>query len=46
VPTDGIVKQTALKATAGAATDIQKARAIYECVVENTFRDPKVRGSD
>jgi len=44
VPTDGIVKQTALKAAAGAATDIEKARAIYEWVVENTFRDPKVRG--
>jgi len=44
VPTGGIVKQTALKATAGATTDIQKARAIYEWVVENTFRDPKVRG--
>jgi transglutaminase-like putative cysteine protease len=44
VPTDGIVKQTALKATAGATTDTQKAQAIYEWVVENTFRDPKVRG--
>ena len=44
VPTDGIVKQTALKETAGATTDIEKARAIYEWVVENTFRDPKVRG--
>jgi transglutaminase-like putative cysteine protease len=44
VPTDGIVKETALKATAGASTDIDKARAIYEWVVENTFRDPKVRG--
>jgi transglutaminase-like putative cysteine protease len=44
VPTDGIVKATALKATAGATTDTQKARAIYEWVVENTFRDPKVRG--
>ena len=44
VPTDGIVQQTALKATAGATTDIQKAQAIYEWVVENTFRDPKVRG--
>jgi transglutaminase-like putative cysteine protease len=44
VPTDGIVKQTALKATAGATTDTEKARAIYEWVVENTFRDPKVRG--
>jgi transglutaminase-like putative cysteine protease len=44
VPTDGIVNQTALKATAGATTDMEKARAIYEWVVENTFRDPKVRG--
>ena len=44
VPTDGIVRQTALKATAGATTDMQKAQAIYEWVVENTFRDPKIRG--
>jgi transglutaminase-like putative cysteine protease len=44
VPTDGIVKQTALKATAGTTTDVQKAQAIYEWVVENTFRDPKIRG--
>jgi len=44
VPTDGIVKQTALKATAGATTETEKARAIYEWVVENTFRDPKIRG--
>ena len=44
VPTDGIVKETALKAISGATTDTDKARAIYEWVVENTFRDPKVRG--
>ncbi len=44
MPTDGIVKQTALKATAGATTDMEKARAIYEWVVENTFRNPKIRG--
>jgi transglutaminase-like putative cysteine protease len=44
VPTDGIVKETALKATAGATTEMEKARAIYNWVVENTFRDPKVRG--
>jgi len=44
VPTDGIVQQTALKASVGATTDLEKARAIYEWVVENTFRDPKVRG--
>jgi transglutaminase-like putative cysteine protease len=44
IPTDGIVKDTALKATAGATTDTEKARALYEWVVNNTFRDPKVRG--
>ncbi len=44
VPIDGIVKETALTATAGANTDMEKARAIYEWVVEHTFRDPKVRG--
>jgi transglutaminase-like putative cysteine protease len=44
VPTDGIVKETAFKATAGATTEMEKARAIYDWVVDNTFRDPKVRG--
>ena len=44
VPTDGIVKETAEKATKGASTDIDKARAVYDWIVENTFRDPKVRG--
>ncbi|HTC95467.1 MAG TPA: transglutaminase domain-containing protein [Terriglobales bacterium] len=44
IPTDGIVKATADKAVKGAGTDFEKARAIYEWIVENTFRDPKVRG--
>jgi len=44
VPTDGIVKETSDKATKGATTDVGKARAIYEWIVENTFRDPKARG--
>jgi transglutaminase-like putative cysteine protease len=44
VPTDGIVREIALKATAGAITEMEKARAIYDWVVDNTFRDPKVRG--
>jgi transglutaminase-like putative cysteine protease len=44
IPTNGIVKETAIKATAGASGDIEKAHAIYEWIVENTFRDPKVRG--
>ena len=44
IPTDGIVKETADKITAGAKSDLDKARAIYEWVVENTARDPKTRG--
>ncbi|HEU0199784.1 MAG TPA: transglutaminase domain-containing protein [Burkholderiaceae bacterium] len=44
MPTDGIVKKTADQITKGARTDLQKARAIYEWTVENTFRDPKTRG--
>ncbi|MGD0965349.1 MAG: transglutaminase-like domain-containing protein [Candidatus Acidiferrales bacterium] len=44
LPTDGIVKKTAVEITAGAETDVEKARAIYEWIVENTFRDPKTRG--
>jgi transglutaminase-like putative cysteine protease len=44
IPTDGIVKTTATEITRGAGTDFEKARAIYEWIVDNTFRDPKVRG--
>ncbi len=44
IPTDGIVKTTADRITGGARTDVEKARAIYEWVVENTFRDPQTRG--
>ena len=44
IPTDGIVKETADKITAGAASDVEQARAIYEWIVDNTFRDRKTRG--
>jgi transglutaminase-like putative cysteine protease len=44
LPTDGIVKAAATKITGGAKTDLEKARAIYEWIVDNTFRDPKTRG--
>ena len=44
LPTDGIVKETALEITKGAKTDVEKARAIYEWIVDNTFRNPKTRG--
>lgn len=46
LPTDGIVKEMSDKivATAGAKSEVEKARAIYDWVCENTFRDPKTRG--
>ena len=46
MPTDGIVKQTSAEIVrkAGARTDLEKARAIYDWVVDNTHRDAKVRG--
>ena len=44
LPTDGIVKEKATEITKGASTDVDKARAIYEWVVENTYRNPKTRG--
>jgi transglutaminase-like putative cysteine protease len=44
IPIDGIVKETSDKITAGTAGEIEKARAIYQWVVDNTFRDAKVRG--
>lgn len=44
LPTDGIVKATADKITAGQRTDLAKAQAIYDWVVDNTFRNPKTRG--
>jgi transglutaminase-like putative cysteine protease len=44
LPTDGIVKDTAGQITSAFTTDTDKARAIYEWIVENTYRDPKTRG--
>jgi transglutaminase-like putative cysteine protease len=44
LPTDGIVRATAADITAAAHTDLAKARAIYEWIVDNTFRNPKTRG--
>src|SRR2546422_1316111 len=44
IPTDGIVLETAQGITQGIASDADKAHALYEWIVENTFRDPKVRG--
>jgi transglutaminase-like putative cysteine protease len=44
LPTGGVVKDTAIDITRGAKTDVEKARAIYEWIIDNTFRDPKARG--
>jgi transglutaminase-like putative cysteine protease len=44
LPLDGIVRQRALQITATAPTTIEKARAIYEWIVGNTSRNPRIRG--
>lgn len=44
LPTDGIVRETALKATRGARTDEAKVRALYDWVVANAWREPEVKG--
>ncbi len=44
IPVTGLVKETADKITAGASSDLDKARKIYNWVVDNTFRNPKTRG--
>jgi transglutaminase-like putative cysteine protease len=43
-PTDGIVKTTADRITAGLHGDRAKSEAIYQWVVEHTYRDPKANG--
>jgi transglutaminase-like putative cysteine protease len=44
ITTDGIVRETADKIVKGTRDPLAKAQAIYDWIVENTFRDPKVRG--
>jgi transglutaminase-like putative cysteine protease len=46
IPTDGIVKETSDKIVkaANAKSDLDKTRAIYEWVIDNTYREAKVRG--
>ena len=44
IPTDGVVRERAIEITRGASRDVDRARAIYEWIVEHTFRDPTVRG--
>lgn len=44
LPTDGIVMARAADVTRGAKSDVEKARSIYEWIVDNTQRNPKTRG--
>jgi transglutaminase-like putative cysteine protease len=44
IPVDGLVKETSARIVAGLGSDLDKARAIYEWIVDNTFRDAAVRG--
>ncbi len=44
LPTDGLVKETAEGIVRGKRDDAAKARALYEWVVDNTFRNPKTLG--
>jgi transglutaminase-like putative cysteine protease len=44
LPVTGIVKETADGIVKGKTADTDKARALYEWVVENTFRNAKTKG--
>jgi len=44
MPTDGIVRETALEVTAGKTTDLEKVKAVYDWILANAYREPKVRG--
>jgi transglutaminase-like putative cysteine protease len=44
LPIDGIVKETAERIVQSKTTDVEKARALYEWVIENTFRNAKTVG--
>jgi transglutaminase-like putative cysteine protease len=44
LPVDGIVRSEAALITKSASTDLEKAKAIYDWIVENTYRNPKTRG--
>jgi transglutaminase-like putative cysteine protease len=44
MPTDGIVLKTAQDVVGTRRNDAEKVRALYDWVVVNTYREPKVRG--
>lgn len=44
LPLDGKVKDYAMKITEGKKTTLEKAKSIYDWIVENMYRDPNVKG--
>jgi transglutaminase-like putative cysteine protease len=44
MPTDGTVRETALDITRGKGRDLEKVKAVYDWILVNTYREPKVRG--
>ncbi len=44
LPIDGKVKEYAIKITKNKKTNLAKARAIYDWIVDNMYRDPNVKG--
>lgn len=44
LPLNGKVKEYAMKITKGKKTNLAKARAIYDWIVDNMHRDPDVKG--
>jgi len=43
-PTTGKVKEITENITKGKKTTLEKARAIYDWIVDNMYRDPKIKG--
>lgn len=44
IPTSGIVRETSDRIVAGKGDDLQKVHAIFEWIVENTYRNAATRG--
>ncbi|SFB07847.1 Transglutaminase-like enzyme, putative cysteine protease [Poseidonocella pacifica] len=44
IPTDGIVAETSRSIVGNARSDLEKARRLYDWVVENSARNPETRG--
>ena len=44
MPVDGIVGEQARQITGGIGDKLERVHAVYEWIVDNTFRDPKVLG--